>query len=535
MTYDRRNDPAWRLGRMVGAWLARHRFMVVSTMVHGVVLTLVYYFGSYQVALAHQAEQVSQSVQLTSHTRTAKRVEDMEKILSLLEQSRADHVANDKQDSEEALEFAATSLPKKPEQLLADAKALSKSIDEVAKDLKAEELARVMKISKQAARAQIEAASKPEPVVAPTAAVPAAASASASVASTSAPAASAGSMASASTESPPSQGPTDQAQVAETIKQLEGKAREVLAQREKELERQEQGVSVTSGATAGPNSAAIPQSAASQAGEHAGAGGNQAGNQGGSHGAGAGTGSVGQSGGSGAGRGQSSVRARMANFSNRDIPLAKNVAKNYDLSYQSVGGSGQGALATIPANKSTKGVGRLFGAGGDFADRVYINSWYVIGPFEGKHAAGLYHNDFKYPPEQSVLLDAAYFGKNKELVKWQYVNEASYPLIPPNLQEDAVYYGYTELMMDQDVDLTMAIGADDDVQVWLNDKLVWLGGDINKGWYFEQVYMASNSYRNDFNLAEGTRKVHFKKGRNKVLFKLSNGPERGYFSMVLSK
>jgi hypothetical protein len=47
--------------------------------------------------------------------------------------------------------------------------------------------------------------------------------------------------------------------------------------------------------------------------------------------------------------------------------------------------------------------------------------------------------------------------------------------------------------------------------------------------------MTRNTYVRDYNLSEGKRTVHFRKGRNKLFFKLSNGPTRLFFSLVLTK
>ncbi len=176
----------------------------------------------------------------------------------------------------------------------------------------------------------------------------------------------------------------------------------------------------------------------------------------------------------------------------------------------------------------------MLGRGGEFANRVYVNSWYLIGPFEGKHGSGLFSN-YRYPPEDGVVLDAAYPGKDNRVVKWRYFNADSYPLVPPDYAEDAVYYGYTELMLDREQDLTMWIGADDDAQVWLNDEQVWIGGNINKMSLWRALYDTQNTYARDFNMTEGKRRVRFKKGRNKIFFKLANGPLRMYFSLVLTK
>jgi hypothetical protein len=197
-------------------------------------------------------------------------------------------------------------------------------------------------------------------------------------------------------------------------------------------------------------------------------------------------------------------------------------------------GGGVARIPTVDAATMVKGTGRMIGPGGTYANRVWVNRWYLIGPFDGRHGDGLFAN-YRHPPEQGVVLDAAYRGKGGRLVKWDYVDMARYPLEPPVHAEDAVYYGYTELMLDAEQDLTIWVGADDDAQLWLNDRLVWKGGNADKDSFFGQVYETRNTYVRDYNLSEGRRVVHFRKGRNKLFFKLSNGPTRIFFSLVLTK
>jgi hypothetical protein len=196
------------------------------------------------------------------------------------------------------------------------------------------------------------------------------------------------------------------------------------------------------------------------------------------------------------------------------------------------------AVARMPAvsGAEKKQSGRILGAGGVFAERVYLNAWYVIGPFKGNSHGALYRNP-SYPPEQLVDLDAVYFGKNERILKWQYVVRDEYPFVPPDGAEDAVYYGYTEVSMAQAQDVWMWCGADDDLQVWLNDHLVWTGGNIAKQNFFDKIYNQRNNFTTTWNLTEGKRLIHFKQGRNKLLFKLSNGPNRlGVFaSIILTK
>lgn len=176
------------------------------------------------------------------------------------------------------------------------------------------------------------------------------------------------------------------------------------------------------------------------------------------------------------------------------------------------------------------GAGRKFGPGGPYANRVFIDNWYVIGPFQGSSADSI---DQVYPPERGVDLDAVYFGKNQGLLKWTYQGDASYPTVPLPRAENAVYYAWTEVDLDRERDLWMAIGADDDSKLWFNDRLVWISGDGDKPWYRTPFYRLHDSVAH-LNLAEGQRRLHFHKGRNTILLKLYNGADLMFFSVVLS-
>lgn len=234
------------------------------------------------------------------------------------------------------------------------------------------------------------------------------------------------------------------------------------------------------------------------------------------------------------GIGNNPIARRIAAFINRDLVLPTGTARNYSRPGEAIFNAGTGQIPPVEAHRMIKGVGRVLGRGGEFANRVYVNSWYLIGPFDGKHGKGLFSN-YRYPPEQGVVLDAVYAGKGGRILKWRYVNAASDPLVPPEPDEDAVYYGYTELMMDRDQELTLWIGADDDGQVWVNDEQVWAGGNINKLSFWNALYDVPNTHGRDFNMTEGLRKVRFRKGRNKIFFKMANGPTRLFFSLVLTK
>jgi hypothetical protein len=456
----------------------RHPFLAASLALHAVPLIALYYLGSQHIELAQRERQqrlVESGARLTAQARLEKRVHDMERIKSLLEQSAAAQPAKDKDDD---VQFSAP--PKAPDELLKQARELARKIDDIERDTKAERLAQLLGIPKEKALEQV--AERPRP------------------------------------EAPPDAPPKDAVDAAAQIEQFEAKARDALEQRRQQLEQQQNGVQVAAGA-------------ATAAGT--GRGGADDGSQNG-NGNGNGRASGSGQGGQGVGPGRTGgMLDRIAAFANPDLP--DRVTKAYAAGGQRpIFSGGVGHIPAVDAATMVKGAGRMIGPGGTYANRVWVNRWYLIGPFDGRHGAGLFAN-YRHPPEQGVVLDAAYRGKGGRLVKWDYVDMARYPLIPPVSAEDAVYYGYTELMIAADQDLTIWVGADDDAQLWLNDRLVWEGGNVNKESFFGQVYETRNTYVRDYNLSEGRRVVHFRKGRNKLFFKLSNGPTRIFFSLVLTK
>jgi hypothetical protein len=471
-------DEVRPLRRRMAELTSRHRFMAVSLGVHTALIALCYYFGSYRIEMAQQQDLVRAGVELSRRSGMEKRVLDMQQINDLLARSGRANVLAD--TNEDQTSFSATSLPKTPAELLEEARQLSGSIAEVEKHLKADELARIEGISKDQALEQLDA---PPPAFA------------------SAPA--------------PAKDATPE-HLATEVEQLEKRARASLAHRQQDLQRRINGVAV--------------QPPESESGSTYGGGRHENASRSGAGGEEASDGPVSTI----PGRDEGEVVEQIAKFINRDLALPKGVSQRDYSNGERIFKPGIGQIPAVDASTIRHGVGRMLGRGGAFANRVYVNSWYLIGPFEGKHGSALFSN-YRYPPEDGVVLDAAYRGKGNRVVKWRYLNADSYPLVPPDFAEDAVYYGYTELMLDREQYLTMWIGADDDAQIWLNDEQVWAGGNINKTSFWRDLYDTRNTYTRDFNMTEGKRKVRFKKGRNKIFFKLANGPSRTFFSLVLTK
>lgn len=164
------------------------------------------------------------------------------------------------------------------------------------------------------------------------------------------------------------------------------------------------------------------------------------------------------------------------------------------------------------------GTGRRIGAGGQFADRVYLNTWYVLGPLPADGASSL---DQTYLPERGIDLDGAYEGRNGRVMRWT-VQAAGDPLVPQPRAENSVYYALTEIHVDQDQDVWLDIGADDDSKLWLNDELVWTSDDRDKLWYHVPYFKLSGALTN-YALTEVSVRVHLHAGPNRLLFKLYNG------------
>ncbi|MDQ8206305.1 hypothetical protein QEH52_02215 [Coraliomargarita sp. SDUM461003] len=157
---------------------------------------------------------------------------------------------------------------------------------------------------------------------------------------------------------------------------------------------------------------------------------------------------------------------------------------------------------------------------------LYIDTWYVIGPWDLKEFEGK-----SLPPETEIDLDAEYSNGKQGMVRrartarerfeldgklrWQFHQSDKLFVRPPNETGDAIYYAYTELHFDRDRDILLAIGIDDHSTIWLNDEVIW------------------RHRVNSWNIGSSLRKVTFKQGYNTVLIRMENGGPLMDFSLVL--
>jgi hypothetical protein len=456
MTLRARQSPLQFLLVAAVTQIVRRPYLSLSLVAHAALLALLYYFGSYQPELRRQDAEVASSLRATRLASTAKRLQDLQTIKQLMEKSAG------RVDSQPEPNPSPSTSPQKPQEMVERARELSQAIDALDEEIKAEELAELTGVP------EALPADGPSGAAVPEAPVPA---------------------------------DMTEETAASEVAELEAKARDTLAQRQRRLEAKANGVQVEGGERSGAGEQGAGSSAAASPGK---------------------------------GGSSSSVRAEIGEF------IAEGERNEHAGSTTYTGGDGgifeRGSIEIPPVDATSlvRGRGRMLGAGGEYANRVYLNTWYIIGPFPGRSGRGLFDNP-SYPPERAVLLDAVYFGKDNRLLKWRYVTAQSYPLVPPDLAEDSVYYGYTEVFVDRACDLTAWIGVDDDVQIYLNGRRVWEGGNVNKQSYFDAIFNPNTTYLRDYNRTEGKRVLHFNQGRNRIFFKMSNGPNDPFLSMVLTR
>ncbi len=109
--------------------------------------------------------------------------------------------------------------------------------------------------------------------------------------------------------------------------------------------------------------------------------------------------------------------------------------------------------------------------------RKFISDWYIIGPFDNprgiEDTQGL---AVEYPPEKEIDLGATYPAKAGRQAAWQRVraSESGYVdfagLLSPN--EYAVAYGMSYVYSPDDRRVTLLVGSDDGVRVWVNGQRV---------------------------------------------------------------
>lgn len=201
------------------------------------------------------------------------------------------------------------------------------------------------------------------------------------------------------------------------------------------------------------------------------------------------------------------------------------------------GGSSAGASSGPPpvTKDLVAAPGRIISAQTVPGRWMFVDSWYLLGPFDNAGRANL---EKQFPPETVIDLNATYLGKRGRPVRWDFHQSAQPRVAPPfdafnplasglgdggagafksRDLEYIIYYGYTELRAEQECDVWLAIGSDDFSKLWIEDQLVWSSGKQHKSWRVD----------------EGFRKVRLKQGVNRVLIRVENGHSQSEFSLAV--
>ncbi len=180
--------------------------------------------------------------------------------------------------------------------------------------------------------------------------------------------------------------------------------------------------------------------------------------------------------------------------------------------------------------------GRRFSRNSERRGWLYINTWYMIGPWDN-----FGRNDFAiiHPPELSIDFDAVYTdgmkglatdtsggrgarGKRKQIVldgvlRWQFIQSESIQNVPPATIDWGTYYAYTELYFDEPALMYVAIGTDDSGKIWINGEEIWQ--DRGMSYYY---------------IDEHLQLFQFRQGVNRILVRLENdgGGPTGFSFLV---
>ncbi|TVR07848.1 MAG: hypothetical protein EA401_14575 [Planctomycetota bacterium] len=159
--------------------------------------------------------------------------------------------------------------------------------------------------------------------------------------------------------------------------------------------------------------------------------------------------------------------------------------------------------------------GRIIDGSGEQNDWMYIDKWYVMGPFPNRFRQNL---DASYLPETVIDLDNVTIGMDDQEVRWRYWDTKNSRIEPDHAPPYCVYYAWTEVYVEEAGKYWVALGSDDFGKVWINGELVWTSSMERKTW------------RADEEIAE----FEFKQGLNEILFRCENAGGTMGWSVVIN-
>jgi len=191
-----------------------------------------------------------------------------------------------------------------------------------------------------------------------------------------------------------------------------------------------------------------------------------------------------------------------AHKSDGDLPAA---GRAYAIAFQHARSAGQITTAAAGLAATGQPVNIVEHMG-------FVTDWYLLGPFEAPDRSGF---DLSFPPDKAVKLDASYPGKANKPIGWKRF-QTSDRFGQLNLIQaiapvaEAVGYAYAELDSPRAVDCQLRAGADDNLTVWLNGRKV----------------LSNRQWLNGTRLDRFSAPVRLKRGRNRLLVKVCQGPQQ---------
>ncbi len=132
-----------------------------------------------------------------------------------------------------------------------------------------------------------------------------------------------------------------------------------------------------------------------------------------------------------------------------------------------------------------------------------LGPWWVIHPFDNTDEKGF---DTVYPPEVEIDFDKEYEGKNGRIIKWYRSNGRGEGVFSNVPEDDVTGYALTYFESERDQKYLLSLGTDDTIKIWVNDKLI----------FSKYVHRALRR-------GDDVIELPVTKGRNKILFKITNG------------
>ncbi len=155
---------------------------------------------------------------------------------------------------------------------------------------------------------------------------------------------------------------------------------------------------------------------------------------------------------------------------------------------------------------------------------TFVNGWYMIGPFTTGNSADLHRS---YTPESLIDLDATYIGPDGRRLIWTFRKEAEPgTMYFPVQNVNSVYYAFTHIKSDRQIQVTLAVTSDDASRLWINGEPIepvgWQETNDRHPWLFSfghdiARYACHLHYR-------GYRQAQLKEGINTLLIRVENGP-----------